>query len=115
MRISGNRADRSARSSRRGLAAAAILAMIGSLAAPAAAQTRGQSAQEGGTPSLPGGPALPPAPRGAGFGSGNYLVTSAANEHGAFLWVVDSVQQKVTLCAKTEGQREFTCTKKPLP
>lgn len=64
------------------------------------------------TPSLPAGPRLPGGPAG---GSGNYAVSSAANEHAAFLWVVDNVQHAVILCEKTDGGRDFTCTKKPLP
>ena len=64
------------------------------------------------TPSFPAGPRLPGRPPG---GSGNYAVSSAANEHAAFLWVVDNVQRAVVLCEKTDGGREFTCIKKPLP
>jgi hypothetical protein len=63
------------------------------------------------TPNYPGGPRLPP---GAQGGSGNYSVSAAANEHGAFVWVVDNVQHAVVLCEKTDT-REFACTKKPLP
>jgi hypothetical protein len=64
------------------------------------------------TPSLPSGPRLPGGPAG---GSGNYAVGAAANEHAAFLWVVDNVQHAVVLCEKTDGGKDFTCTKKPLP
>ncbi len=64
------------------------------------------------TPSLPGGPRLPGGPAG---GSGNYAVSAAANEHAAFLWVVDNVQHAVVLCEKTDGGKDFTCIKKPLP
>jgi hypothetical protein len=64
-------------------------------------------------PSLPGGgPRLPGGPAG---GSGSYEVSAAANEHAAFLWVVDNVQHAVVLCEKTDGGRDFTCAKKPLP
>jgi hypothetical protein len=66
-------------------------------------------------------PSLPPAPQptarlplGAPGGSGNYVVSAAANEHGSFLWVVDSIQHAVTLCEKADG-KEFTCTKHALP
>jgi hypothetical protein len=62
------------------------------------------------TPSLPAGPRLP-----GGGGSGNYAVSAAANEHAAFLWVVDNVQHAVILCEKTDGGRDFACTKKALP
>jgi len=64
------------------------------------------------TPSLPAGPRLPGGPPG---GSGNYAVSAAANEHASFLWVVDNVQHAVVLCEKTDGGRDFTCMKKPLP
>ncbi|HEY1431247.1 MAG TPA: hypothetical protein VGF39_06430 [Stellaceae bacterium] len=64
------------------------------------------------TPSFPSGPRLPGGPPG---GSGNYEVSAAANDHAAFLWVVDNVQHAVVLCEKSEGGRDFTCTKKPLP
>lgn len=63
------------------------------------------------TPNLPGGPRLP---QGAAGGSGSYVVSAAANEHAAFLWVVDNVQHAVVLCEKIDV-RDFTCTKKPLP
>jgi hypothetical protein len=64
------------------------------------------------TPGFPTGPRLPGGPAG---GSGNYAVSSAANEHAAFLWVVDNVQHAVVLCEKSDGGRDFTCVKKPLP
>jgi hypothetical protein len=64
------------------------------------------------TPSLPAGPRLPGGQPG---GSGNYAVSAAANDHASFLWVVDNVQHAVVLCEKTDGGRDFTCIKKPLP
>ena len=64
------------------------------------------------TPSYPSGPRLTSGPQG---GSGNYAVSAAANEHAAFLWVVDNVQHAVVLCEKTDGGRDFACTRKPLP
>jgi hypothetical protein len=67
------------------------------------------------TPSLPPTPQPTPRfPQGTPGGSGNYVVSAAANEHGSFLWVVDSIQHIVTLCEKTDS-KDFTCTKKPLP
>jgi hypothetical protein len=63
------------------------------------------------TPNLPGGPRLPQSTAG---GSGSYAVSAAANEHAAFLWVVDNVQHAVVLCEKADT-RDFTCTRKPLP
>ncbi len=62
------------------------------------------------TPSFPVGPRLP-----GGGGSGNYAVSAAANEHAAFLWVVDNIQHAVVLCEKADGGRDFTCARKPLP
>jgi hypothetical protein len=66
-------------------------------------------------------PSLPPAPQptarvpqGPPGGSSNYVISAAANEHGSFLWVVDSIQHIVTLCEKSDG-KDFICTKKPLP
>jgi hypothetical protein len=54
-------------------------------------------------------------PGGPPGGSGNYAVSAAANEHAAFLWIVDNIQHAVMLCEKIEGGRDFTCTKKSLP
>ena len=62
------------------------------------------------TPGFPTGPRLP-----GGGGSGNYAVSAAANEHAAFLWVVDNIQHAVVLCEKADGGKDFACTKKPLP
>jgi hypothetical protein len=74
------------------------------------------------TPGLPGAPQPTPSypagarlPQGPVDGSGSYAISAAANEHGAFLWVVDNVQHAVVLCEKIEGGRDFACTKKPLP
>jgi len=85
------------------------------------ASTAHTALAQGATPSLPGAPepkpgypASPRLPQGTLGGSGNYAISAAANEHGAFLWVVDSVQHAVVLCEKTDT-REFSCTKKPLP
>ena len=64
------------------------------------------------TPNYPSGPRLSGGPLG---GSGNYSISAAANDHGAFLWVVDNVQHAVVLCEKSDGGRDFTCSKKPLP
>ena len=93
--------------------AAAILAGL----VPAITLLAGTSmvpAQE--RPSLPPGPQpMPRLPLGSPGGSGNYVVSAAANEHGSFLWVVDSIQHVVTLCEKSDNGKDFTCTKKPLP
>ena len=95
----------------------AALASAGALSS-AADNARAQGAQPSlpgapqPTPSFPAGPRLPGGPPG---GSGNYAVSAAANEHAAFLWVVDNIQHAVVLCEKTEAGRDFTCMKKPLP
>jgi hypothetical protein len=71
------------------------------------------------TPSLPGAPqATTPSLPGAPQATPNYRgceISTAANDHGAFLWVVDNIQHVVTLCEKTDGDRDFNCTTKPLP
>jgi len=67
------------------------------------------------TPSLPPAPQpTPRLPQGSPGGSSNYVASAAANEHGSFLWVVDSIQHIVTLCEKSDT-KDFTCTKKSLP
>jgi hypothetical protein len=102
---------------------AAALASAGALSA-AADNVLAQGAQPGlpgaPQPSLPGAPqptpGFPAGPRlPGGGGSGNYAVSAAANEHAAFLWVVDNIQHAVVLCEKADGGKDFTCTKKPLP
>ncbi|HZS83184.1 MAG TPA: hypothetical protein VFA50_09935 [Stellaceae bacterium] len=86
----------------------ALSAALVSLAiAPAAAQSTGAVP-------VPV-PSLPPGPLGASFDASRLAVTSAANEHGAFLWIVDSIQHAVMLCEKTEAGKEFSCTRKKLP
>ncbi len=95
-----------------------VLALVGTvfLAAPHAdAQTAGtgggQGAGGGGVPT----PTLPGGPLGGTFDNSRFQVTSTANQHAAYLWVVDSVQRIVTLCEKGEGAKDFTCAKRPLP
>jgi hypothetical protein len=65
-------------------------------------------------------PSLPPTPQptsrlpqGAPGGSSHFVVSAAANKHGSFLGVVDSIEHVVTLC-ETDA-KDFICTKKPLP
>jgi hypothetical protein len=67
------------------------------------------------TSAAPATPSLPPGPLGGSFDSSRFLVTSAANEHGAFLWIVDGVQRTVTLCEKTTDGKGIACTKRALP
>ena len=64
--------------------------------------------------------ALPPPPRAFGpyvgqVGTETNLVTSAANEHGSYLWIVDPIQHTVTLCEQVDPAHDFKCEKKPLP
>jgi hypothetical protein len=49
------------------------------------------------------------------IGTDTNLVTSAANEHGSYLWIVDPIQHTVTLCVQADPARDFKCNKKPLP
>jgi hypothetical protein len=44
-----------------------------------------------------------------------FLVTSSANDRGAWLWVIDAVEHTVTLCEKLPSATDFTCNKKALP
>jgi hypothetical protein len=67
------------------------------------------------TSGAPPTPSLPPGPLGGSFDSSRFLVTSAANEHGAFVWIVDAVQRTVTLCEKATPGKEISCTKRALP
>jgi hypothetical protein len=62
-------------------------------------------------------PNLAPKPGALGAMSSpeRFLVTSAANERGTFLWVIDAVAHTVTLCEKAADATEFTCRKKALP
>jgi hypothetical protein len=93
-----------------GLAAGALVA-----AEPTAALAQ-TGLPSGGSPS-PGLPAphpISPDQLGGSF-TNRYLVTSAANDRGAFFWVIDTIDRKVTLCERTGTGTDFTCTKKALP
>jgi hypothetical protein len=93
--------------------ASALLAVLGSTGTLLVGA--GIALAQATTPSLPPAPQpTPRLPQGSPGGSSNYVVSAAANEHGSFLWVVDSIQHIVTLCEKSES-KDFTCTKKPLP
>jgi hypothetical protein len=87
--------------------------------APQAETPSPPGAPQAETPSLPGAPqAATPSLPGAPQATPNYRgceISTAANDHGAFLWVVDNIQHVVTLCEKTDGDRDFNCTTKPLP
>jgi hypothetical protein len=99
-----------------------VLALVGAtfLAVP---DSKAQTGGTGGGPGIGGGgagggvpaPALPGGPLGGTFDTSRFQVTSTANQHAAYLWVVDSVQRIVTLCEKGEGAKDFTCAKRPLP
>jgi hypothetical protein len=74
------------------------------------------SAQVGSPPSrTPSAPATRSGPLGAMSSPERFLVSSSANERGAFLWVIDAVEHTVTLCERAAAAAEFTCNKKPLP
>ena len=94
-----------------------VLAGAALLAAPHAdAQTGGTGGGAGaGTGGGVAAPSLPGGPLGGTFDTSRFQVTSTANQHAAYLWVVDSVQRIVTLCEKGEGAKDFTCAKRPLP
>jgi hypothetical protein len=93
------------------LIAAAALAIVAAMPSAASAQT-------GGATGLPTGPtprSYSPEQLGAVSSSGRYLISSTANDKGAFLWVVDTIDRKVTLCEKPAGSADFTCSKKGTP
>lgn len=94
-----------------------VIALLGVAAASAlAADPTGVSAQVGSNPSrAPANPPTKTGPLGAMSSPERFLVTSSANERGAFLWVVDAVEHTVTLCEKAAAAAEFACNKKPLP
>jgi hypothetical protein len=95
----------------------AVVAAACALLAPGVAWRA--EAQNGSTPSLPPAPAPQPGLGGPSpFGtiaSENFLVTSAANEHGSYLWVVAPVQHYVILCEKLEQAKDFSCMTHRLP
>jgi hypothetical protein len=94
-----------------------MIAMAIALAVPGYAQT-------GEGPRLPPAPQPAPGAPGAPFGpvapfgpiaTDNFLVTSAANQHGSYLWIVASSQHIIILCEKVDGTKDFTCTSKRMP
>ena len=90
---------------------AAVTVLANSCAARAQATSPSLPGAPAPTQSYPGGQRVPLGVQG---GSGSYSVSAAANEHAAFLWVVDNIQHSVVLCEKTDTH-DFACTKKPLP
>jgi hypothetical protein len=87
--------------------AALAIALNGPMAA--VAQDPGGAARARPSPSIAAGKL------GAMSSPQRFLVTSSANDRGAFLWVIDAVEHDVTLCEKPAGASEFTCSKKALP
>src|SRR5919198_4957896 len=94
-------------------AIAAIVGIVGIVAA--------QTYPSGGGSNAGGGTGGSSAERAAGRtgpvafgGSGSYLVTSSSNGRSNALWIVDSVQQTVTLCEKLDTEKDFTCRLKQL-
>jgi len=74
------------------------------------------AAQVGSAPSrTPSSPAAKSPPLGVMSSPERFLVSSSANDRGAFLWVIDAVEHTVTLCEKAAAAAEFACNKKPLP
>ena len=69
----------------------------------------------GAPPRTPSSPAIKSGPPGAMSSPERFLVSSSANERGAFLWVIDAVEHTVTLCERAASAAECTCNKKPLP
>jgi hypothetical protein len=90
--------------------ALAIALLLAGALAPALAQTSGG-------PPLGAPPARTYTPEqlGAISSANRYVATSAANDHGAFLWIIDTIERKVTLCERANASGEFTCNKKSLP
>ena len=107
--------SRSCTSHRR--AAALVLAGTATVAlAPSAvAQTSGLPSGGGVAQPAPGSRTYTPDQLGAVSSAQRYMITSSANDRGAFLWIVDSIERKVTLCEKPGAATDFTCTKKALP
>jgi hypothetical protein len=69
-------------------------------------------------PHLPPGPTPAAGPSAATVGalaSETYLVSSSANDHGSYLWIVAPVQHTVVLCESPNSPSEFKCTMKQLP
>ena len=89
-----------------------LLALFCASSMPALAQS--PEAQ----PRLPAGPQPAPGPAPSPFGAiaaENYLVSSSANGHGSYLWIVAPIQHVVILCDKPDTAKEFTCNMKRLP
>lgn len=95
-----------------GFPVAVLIIILMALAHPASAQE--STPAPGGRAFTSGAIAGSPLP-GAVGSSQRFLVTSAANDKGVFLWVIDAVERQVTLCERSGSGAEFTCSKRPLP
>jgi len=78
-----------------------------------AAAAGGAQAQSSSSP--PSGRTISPEQLGAISSPQRYMVTSSANDRGAFLWIIDTIEKKVTLCEKPTAGADFSCNKKTLP
>ena len=99
---------------RGGRSICAVLLLTLSCAASMSALAQSPQAQ----PRLPAGPQPAPGPAPSPFGAiaaENYLVSSSANGHGSYLWIVAPIQHVVILCDKPDANKEFTCNMKRLP
>jgi hypothetical protein len=92
------------------------IALIGLFSALTLTGTTSVRAQDGGVAPRTG-PSITinPGQLGAFPSPQRFLVTSSANDRGAWLWVIDAVEHTVTLCEKLPSATDFTCNKKALP
>ena len=93
-----------------------IIASIGLCSALALTGTTSVRAQDGAVAPRTG-PSITinPGQLGAISSPQRFLVTSSANDRGAWLWAIDAVEHTVTLCEKLPSATDFTCNKKALP
>src|SRR5579859_4902046 len=91
---------------------ARVLMLLGAAIVMVPASAR---AQNSGSAPLSPGPTVrsySPDQLGAVSSTSRYMITSAANDKGAFLWILDTIDRKVTLCEKPAGASDFNCSKK---
>jgi hypothetical protein len=87
---------------------ACCLAIVFLAATAAAAQAQTTSAPSSGR-------TISPEQLGAISSPQRYMITSSANDRAAFLWIIDTIEKKVTLCEKPTAGGDFSCNKKTLP
>lgn len=93
-----------------------IIVLAGLTIAPALGDPTAVAAEDSaGAPRSRPSPPIGTGRLGAISSPQRFLVSSSANDRGAFLWVIDAVEHNVTLCEKLAAAREFTCSKKALP